>query len=142
LTKTTVSTIGGILTMLLLIMAISACNPRPEPEYADAITEGILLAMNENDYAQYSQHFTEDMKNAAPEAVFQQTNALIKAKIGSYVSKEFWKVQDEGIYTSVYYKGKFSEETGDVSVKVVFQEISGDIYVAGLWFDSPKLRQQ
>ena len=82
------------------------------------------------------------MKNAAPEAVFQETNALIKAKIGSYVSKEFWKVQGEGIYTSVYYKAKFSEEPGDVTVNVVFQEISGDIYVAGLWFDSPKLRQQ
>ena len=141
MTRTTVRIVCSIM-MLLMITATSACTQRPEPEYADAITEGILLAMNENDYAQYSQHFTDDMKNAAPEAVFQQTNTVIKAKIGSYVSKEFWKVQNEGIYTSVYYKAKFSEEAADVSVKVVFQEISGDIYVAGLWFDSPKLRQQ
>ena len=57
-------------------------------------------------------------------------------------SKEFWKVEDEGPYTIVYYRAKFTLEPEDVIVKVVFREITGEIYVDGLWFDSPKLREK
>jgi hypothetical protein len=112
-----------------------------EPEYASSITESILLAMNENNYAKFSEHFDEAMKDAMPEAVFNQTNTGIKEKIGDYVSKEFWKSGKKGKFTIVYYKAKFTQEPKDVIAKVVFCEITGDIYVTGLWFDSPKLRQ-
>ena len=130
--------------MLVMITSVSSCTPtpKPEPEYADQIAEGILLAMNENDYTRYSEHFDEQMKAAATESVFTQSNALIKTKIGEYISKEFLKTAQEGIYTSVYYKARFTQESGDVTVKVVFQETGGEVYVAGLWFDSPKLRQK
>ena len=117
-----------------------SCAPKLEPEYADAIAEGILQAINENDYAGYTEHFDEAMKNAIPESVFQQTGTAIKEKIGDYVSKTFWKVTTQEGYTIVVYKAKFSQEPKDVTVRVVFREISGEIYVAGLWFDSPKLR--
>ena len=133
---------GIILALLVVVTAVSSCTKKPEPEYASSIAEAILLAVNENDYAKYSEHFTEVMKNAVPEAVFQEINAVVKAKIGSYVSKSFWKVEDKDLYTIVYYKAKFTQEPEDVVVKVVFQEIDGEIYVAGLWFDSPKLRQK
>ena len=83
------------------------------------------------------------MKNALPEAVFHENNALIQSKIGAYVSKEFWKVENQNQYTIVYYKGTFTqEEPDDVIVKVVFQEIAGEPKVSGLWLDSPKLREK
>jgi hypothetical protein len=111
-------------------------------EYADSITENILLAMNENNYTKYSEHFDQTMKNAMPEAVFNETNALIKSKIGDYVSKEFWKVESKDQFTIVYYKAKFTQEPEDVIVKIVFQEIVGEMKVSGLWLDSPKLRKK
>ena len=130
----------GILLALLLTTALPACSSKPEPEYAGAIAEGILQALSENDYAKHSEHFDEMMKNSVPESVFEQTATAIKEKIGDYVSKTFWKVTEQDIYTVVIYKARFTQEPEDVIVRVIFQEISGEIYVSGLWFDSPKLR--
>nr|QNO50919.1 hypothetical protein LELLBOIK_00034 [Methanosarcinales archaeon ANME-1 ERB6] len=111
-------------------------------EYADPITENILLGMNEGNYTKYSEHFDQTMKNAMPEAVFNETNALIKSKIGDYILKEFWKVESKDQFAIAYYKAKFTQEPEDVIVKVVFQEIVGEMKVSGLWLDSPKLRKK
>ena len=110
--------------------------------YADPITENILVAINEGNYTQYSEHFDATMKNALPEPVFRENNALITSKIGTYVSKEYWKVESKNQYTIVYYKATFTQEPNDVIVKVVFQEIAGETKVSGLWIDSPKLREK
>ncbi len=109
--------------------------------YADPVTEQILVAMNEDDYAMYSEDFDQTMKNAMSEAVFDETNAVIRSKIGDYVSKEFWKAESKDQYTIVYYKAKFTDESADVTARVVFQEIGGEMKVSGLWFDSPELRK-
>ncbi|MFC2002537.1 hypothetical protein ACFLV4_01130 [Chloroflexota bacterium] len=76
---------GPLIVLLIMMTIVSACARKTEPEYAGTVAEGILQAMNDNDYGCYTEHFNEVMKNAAPEGVFQQTNAMIKAKIGSYV---------------------------------------------------------
>jgi hypothetical protein len=110
--------------------------------YADPITENILIAMNENNYTKYSEHFDATMKNALPEAVFHETNTLITSKIGAYDSKEFWKAEGKNQYAIVYYKATFTQESDDVIIKVVFQEIAGENKVSGLWMDSPKLREK
>jgi len=139
--KSIVKVGSGVLTLLIAIASLSACTTKmTEPAYADQITESILLAMNENDYARFSEHFDEAMKSAMPEAVFQQTTSTVKQEIGDYVAKTFWKAGTEGGYTTVYYKAEFTLEA-EVTVKVVFQETEGEVYVSGLWFDSPKLRQ-
>lgn len=111
-------------------------------KYADPITENILLGMNEVNYTKYSEHFDQTMKNAMSEAVFNETNAIIKSKIGDYVSKKFWKVESKDQFTIAYYKAKFTQEPEDVIVKVVFQEIMMEMNVSGLWLDSPKLRKK
>lgn len=139
--KTRTKLIGIVFIMLALIISVSACVTKAEPTYASQITEGILQAMNEGDYTKYSENFDEVMKNNITEPVFEQFNTLIESKIGDYVSKEFSEVEEEGPYTTVYYKAKFTKEPGDVTVTVVFQEIGGGIYVSGLWFDSPKLQE-
>ena len=109
--------------------------------YADPVTENILVAMNENDYAMYSEDFDQTMKNAMTEAVFDETNAVIRSKIGDYVTKEFWKAESKGQYIIAQYKAKFTDEPAEVTVKVVFQEINGTMKVSGLWLDSPELRK-
>ena len=130
-----------ILAMVVILTTAFACAAKPEPAYADQIAENILQAMNENDYAKYSEYFDESMKMALPQATFQSSNSLMRAAIGDYVSKTFWKVEEKDDYTVVVYKVKFTEEPQDVIVRVIFYEIEGKTYVAGLWFDSPKLRE-
>ena len=109
--------------------------------YADPIIEQILVAMNDDYYARYSEDFDQTLKNAMPEAVFNETNAMITSKIGDYVSKEFWKVESKDQYTIVHYKAEFTDEPTDVTIQIVFQEINGEMKVSGLRFDSPELRE-
>ena len=110
-------------------------------EYTDPVTEQILVAMNENDYVKYTEDFDQTMKNAMTEAVFDETNTVIRSKIGDYITKEFWKAEGKDQYTIVHYNAKFTDEPADVTVKVVFQELNGTMKVSGLWLNSPKLRK-
>ena len=109
--------------------------------YADPVTEQILVAMNEDYYTRYSEDFDQTMKNTMTEAVFIETNAVIKSKIGDYISKEFWKAESKDQYTIVHHKAKFTDDPADVTVRVVFQEINGEMKVSGLWLNSPELRK-
>ena len=143
-------TIAGLIAVVTIVAVVifAGCVEKKQVDidqvrkYADPITENILLGMNGNNYSKYSEHFDQNMKNAMPEAVFYETNALIKSKIGDYVSKQFWKVESKDQYTIVYYKARFTEEPEDVIVKVVFQKIMEEMEVSGLWLDSPKLREK
>lgn len=130
----------GLLLLFVLGMTLAACGGSTEPEYAGDITENILTAINDDNYAQYSEFFTAEMKEKMTEVAVGQLNSSFRLEIGNYESKEFWKTEKAGQYTSVFYKARFSKEPDDVIVKVVFQKLEGQVYVAGLWFDSPKLR--
>jgi hypothetical protein len=71
---------------------------------------------------------------------------MIKEKIGEYISKSLYKAEKitekDNEFISAYYTAKFSNELEEVYVKVVFSEVDGKKYVAGLWFDSPNLRKK
>ena len=152
MSKKIIQIVLGVIMMLGLV-SVSACGGGTGVDvdevraYADPITEGILMGMNENDYARFSEYFDEHMKEVMPEAAFDRNGTIIifsdlREVIGDYISKEFWKIETEGVYTIVYYEAEFTEEPGGVIVKVIFQEIEGEMCVSGLWFDSPKLREQ
>lgn len=130
----------GILAMIVVMVALVACGGASEPDYANDIAENILTAINDDNYDQYSEFFTAEMKDKMPEVAVREINSVIKLEIGAYESKEFWKTENAGLYTSVFYKARFTKEPDGVIVKVVFQKIAGKVYVAGLWLDSPKLR--
>ena len=137
-----------ILTAVLLITLFSGCSEsKPTeviagPEYAGAITEEILLALNTGDYAVYTKNFDEAMEKAMQEPVFSQMREFFQKKIGLYESKKISKVEVGDVYTTVVYKAKFSDEPKDVTVTIVFLETEDKVLVSGLWFDSPKLREQ
>ena len=98
--------------------------------------------MNENNYSGYAGYFDQTMKTAMNEAVFNETNMLIRSKIGDYVSKEFLKVESKNQHMVVHYNARFTDEPEDVIVRVVFQEVMGEMKVSGLWLDSPILREK
>ena len=109
--------------------------------YADPMTEDMLVAMNEEDYALFSEHLDETMKAAIPEEHFGEFVELFKDTIGDYVSKDFLNAgqREGGILVS--YEAEYTDEPDDVVVQVFFLEVDGEMHVLGIWFDSPKLRQ-
>jgi hypothetical protein len=137
---------AGVIGVMLLGVVLAGCGksgPSGEPEYAGAIAENILQAINSGDYALYSGHFDDQMRQAIPEDLFQKSRDLIRGRVGDYISKEFVEKQVvQEIYTVVIYKAKFSEEPADVKVTVTFLETDTGVFVSGLSFVSPKLQGQ
>jgi hypothetical protein len=108
--------------------------------YAEPITDGILEGHNNFDYAKYSKDFDETMKNAMPEKVFKQKQEIIFSKIGKCKSRKLSRVIKQTGYIVAIYSGEFEKES-DVIIRVVFQKYGEKNLVAGLWFNSPKLRE-
>jgi hypothetical protein len=61
------------LVVIVTVLMVAGCLEQNQVgveqvrTYADPITENILLAMNEDNYTKYSEHFDATMKNALPE---------------------------------------------------------------------------
>jgi hypothetical protein len=132
----------GIALMLLVVASLPGCSqPVKAPDYADAMTETVLLAFNAGDYPTYSQYFVDSMKEALSETVFEGTREFIRDRVGDYISKEVTAVDVVDNKTTVTYTAKFSDEPDNVKVTFVFFETGGNVYISGLWYDSPKLRK-
>jgi hypothetical protein len=109
-------------------------------EYAEPVTDNLLQGFNENNYTQYSQDFSQVMKESLDEGVFERNRELVVSRIGLYVSRDDNPVVTEkGEYIAVNYKATFEQEEG-VDVRVVFRKGDDSHQVDGLWFNSPKLR--
>ncbi len=107
----------------------------------DALTENLLVSLNRHNYAAYIQDMDAKMKAASSEAQFEQAYAMVIGKISKYVSRQMTKVTEQEQFRTVVYDAQFEQEE-HVTVRVVYN-IAGDRpLVSGLWFDSPKLRQQ
>ena len=133
------------LSIVLILILICGCHMhQPDNQNqlsADTITEGILQGINKDNYEKFSDHFDQEMKDNIPEEEFKTTNTEIKAKIGSYISKNYVSTERKGQYTVVIYKAKFSKEPGAVIVKTVLSKENGNLDVADFSLDSPKLRE-
>ncbi len=114
----------------------------PEPAYAGAITENILLALNANNYDQYIRDFDPTLKQATPQTTFEQLFTLFQINVGDYFpkSKVFSRAYVQDNYTVVVYICKYSGEPANVTVTISFEQANGKTEVAGLYFNSPKLR--
>ncbi len=107
------------------------------------MTENLLIGRNEKNYEKYSKDFSDEMKKAITKEKFIESIDLIEGKIGKYIedSKKFYMATKEKNYIVVTYKAKFTDETSDVTVRIVFEEINGEMKISGEWYDSPKLRK-
>jgi len=121
---------------VLLIMAIpvfSGCGK--VGEYADPITENILIGMNSADYATFSRDFDSSLKAELSEDTFPDFLAAVNGSIGDYItgSKKMSGFNIENGLTTATYKVDF-EGMEDVTVDVIMQKIDGQMKVVGLWF--------
>jgi hypothetical protein len=129
-------------TIFVSSCAQSAPSNLPEPLYARAMTENILLAINNNDYALYSKNFDNAMKQAMTQKAFDQVQSTIATKVGSYEpgSIQFVQAISQDPYIAVIYSSKFTNEQDNVTVTISFHTVDGNDLVGGLYFNSPKLR--
>jgi hypothetical protein len=102
--------------------------------YTGPETENLLLSLNKNDYNGFIKDADQAMQ---AKTLFDQTYQFIKTGVGDYVSKEFGVLAIQGEYIVVRYHAVYTNEPAGVWVTVSFDK---DKKVAGLFFDSPKLR--
>jgi len=107
--------------------------------FADPITENILQAMNTGNYTQYTRDFAKSLKDNLPQNIFDKANSARIETVGTYVSKEHWRMSQEGDKITVVYRAKFTDEPG-VLVTLYFKNITGKWYVDGLLFYSPLMQ--
>lgn len=132
-----------LVATLLFSMSISICSAgnrfaEQVKETADPITENILQAINEDNYAGFSKDFDEKMKSELNENEYRKVMAAMKTNFGNYVSKEFVAAELNDTYTIVTYKSKFSREVAEILIRTVLTESNGGYAVAGFWLDSPQ----
>ncbi len=138
--------------LCLALLAISGCSflPKSEPvegtEREQALAVGEPLADNlfkglsNQDYAAFSRDFDETMKKAMDEKAFNEMSQVFDAKIGAYQSREVQQVERVENLIVITYQGQFAKEA-NVDIRLTYRE-GTQPQIAGLWFDSPKLREE
>ncbi len=128
---------------IILNLSCSKIDVNEVREYADAMTENLLIGRNEKNYEKYSKDFSDKMKEAVSEDKFLESIDLIEGKIGKYIenSKKFNTATKDKNYIIVTYKAKFTDESSDVTVRIVFEDVNGEMKISGEFYDSPKLRK-
>ena len=142
---------GLLLLCLMMTCSLAACGNKVDSkvvrQYADGMTENMLLAYNEDNYEQYIADVNSQFKAAVTEDKMKEGNEMIRGKIGDYVpgSKKFKDAvktsQKEQKYLVVRYNAKFTDESEDVLVTMIFDDNEAH-EVGGIFFNSPKLREQ
>ena len=142
---------GLLLLCLMMTCSLAACGNKVDSkvvrQYADDITENMLLAYNEDNYEQYIADVNSQFKAAVTEDKMKEGNEMVRGKIGDYVpgSKKFKdavKTSEKGKkYLVVRYNAEFTDETENVLVTMIFDDNEAH-QVSGIFFNSPKLRQQ
>lgn len=142
---------GLLLLCLMMTCSLAACGNKVDSkvvrQYADGMTENMLLAYNEDNYEQYIADVNSQFKATVTEDKMKEGNGMVRGKIGDYVpgSKKFKdavKTSEKGKkYLVVRYNAEFTDETEDVLVTMIFDDNEAH-QVSGMFFNSPKLRQR
>ena len=125
----------GLLIMLVVIGGLAACgdDTPSEPDYADEMVESTIQAIDNGDYDTYIRYFTSAAQSAVTEEDFNTNFQLIKDLYGDYLDKEFWRTAPENGYIGVHYKVTYSGTTEVLILSAYFEEIDGEMYLAGFW---------
>ena len=143
--------IGLLMLCLMMACSLAACGTKVDSEvvrqYADDITENMLLAYNEDKYEQYIADTDSQFKSVVTENKMKEGNEMVRGKIGDYVpgSKKFKDAvktsEKDKKYLVVRYNAEFSDESENVLVTMIFNDDEAH-QVSGIFFNSPKLRQK
>lgn len=140
---------GSILSVALLLL-LASCGIASQTltgaereqvlVFAEPKTDNLLNSLNNNDYALFRRDLNSQLLDLIPADEFALNYQNLGTRVGKYISREVDHVERGGEYITVLYRAKFEKEE-NVTVRVIF-EVAGQQRVAGLWFDSPKIRSQ
>jgi hypothetical protein len=119
--------------ILFTLPAFTGCGK--VAQFADPMTENILVSMNNADYAGFSKDFDATMKTELNEENFPDLLSQVTGAVGNYKegSKKMVGVNINNDLTTATYTADFAN-TDDVTVEVTFKKIDGQMKVVGLWF--------
>jgi hypothetical protein len=135
---------------LFILLVLTACSsvkqlPADEAEafaqQVDALSENLLQAINNQDYAAYTRDMDADMQKASTSENFKELCQLLSSKEGKYLDRKLVRVEEKDQYRAVIYDARFEQEEF-VSVRVVYNIAGSTPLIGGLWFDSVKLREE
>jgi len=131
--KAKIFAILTVLTIIFTMPVFAGCGK--VAQWADPITENILVAMNNADYASFSKDFDETMKSELSEGAFPDFLNAVTGQVGNYIagSKKIVGVNIKNELTTATYTADF-EKAEDITVEITFQKIGGQTKVVGLWF--------
>ncbi len=135
------------LMAFILMVAAVACGAKVDEEvisFTDGAAENILIALNDQDYESFKLDMDDVMQETTTEQEFTRLSAYLKNTIGEYRqgSKEYSSSTIQGDVNVVIYTADYTEETENVIVTIVVSASDEGIYkIAGIWFDSPSLRE-
>ena len=110
--------------------------------FSKPIVVNILTAINNKNYTNFTQDFSQDMKNLSTDIAFKDQVKLIKKTIGNYESCTFLKATEKQGFIKALYKCNFSDEPKDVIVTITFKKDDSTHKVQGLFISSPKLNKE
>lgn len=103
------------------------------------IIRGIIEGLSEGDYALFTSHFSDAMKEAQSRDTFLQLQKNLQKKLGSFRSMEYLGYYKQYGGTVTLFKARFSKEPEDVLIRLVLGRDATSPLVTGLWLDSPRL---
>lgn len=140
-----------ILMLTVMLVVLAGCTSSPKEikgaerdavlAYSEPMADNELAALNANDYEAFVKDYDETMVKVNTPESFANLVSLVSTKLGKYLSREVTAVTavgDDAIL--VVYSARFENEE-NVTIRLVFQP-NGEHLIKGLWFDSPKLREQ
>jgi hypothetical protein len=120
---------------VLIIPVLVACG-KPEltePEYAGAMAETLLQALNDGSFTDFVQNFDETLKPNMTADGFEETRADIQGTFGDYVSKVFSGVEKVELgVIAVSYNATFTKRP-ETTVKIAFVEKGDAASVVGIF---------
>ena len=127
-------------------MGISSCSaaaaavntPVVQSSVAPIVTS-ILTSLNNNDYAGFSQYFSQTMKNAINQSAFNKLYNQMQSDVGDYQSDVFYSAANKAGSVNLVYFAQYSKEPAGVSVSLTVQSVNDTYQVQGLVFNSPNL---
>lgn len=110
-------------------------------EVSTAEMDSILKGIATKNYDLYARDFSDKMKRAQTEENFLKLCQSVEDSLGQLKSSEYMGYyRAEGDIISLFKAG-FSKTDDDVLIRLVLDFKNQKEQVAGLWFDSPKLKK-
>ncbi|MBI4963804.1 MAG: DUF3887 domain-containing protein [Desulfomonile tiedjei] len=108
---------------------------------ATAVLEGMMRAIAEGDYAQYTRDFSKQMKDSQNRESFLQLQSNLQRGLGKFKSMEYLGFYIQYGGTVTLFKARFGKEKEDVLIRLVLDRKKSPPQVTGFWFDSPSLEK-